>query len=224
MTSSFKAVCEQYNAQVEIPNSDSKPFETFYAGRSILEKALASAASFSDFERVRLLALLGKNFEHCEEPHKASESMQAALRLFLSLPVTVRYSSSESVNVIAGLLNYLSSLWSGRGDGMRGLHYALLAKRVLSGNESFASAFSKISNTFQLARALGSIKRPDLASVLCCHTLDLQLQYNIDGGTAVDDDPWVNCCNREWLRRCADLAVYFVNEGLFWSAEYLLHC
>jgi len=221
--SNFQAISDQYHSQINQPNSESKPFDSFYAGRVSLEAALTNDPSLTPVDRVRLTSLLGRNYEHCEEPHKASDLMLDALKLFLAIPVSERYTTLDSIDSIASLLNDLSSLWCSRGDGKKGLHFALLAKRVIDTHKSEVSAFAEIGNTFQLARSLGSIHRPDLASVLCCQTLDLQLRYNLEGASS-EDDPWLNCCNREWMRRCADLAVYFVNEGLFWSAEYLLHC
>ena len=215
------AILDKYREIVNVPNEEDAPFESYYKGREYLQSALTEIESALD--RAEILATLGSNFQHCEEPHNAIDSLTNALRLFLSIDPTLRYEGGGA-SFIVGLFNELSSVWGSRGDGKRALQYALHAKRILGMTGRKVDSSHKINNTFQLAKSLGSVRRPDLASVLCCETLNMQLNYNMGESALEGDDPWLGGCNREWLRRCADLAVFFVNEGLFWCSEYLLHC
>lgn len=76
---------------------------------------------------------------------------------------------------------------------------------------------------FYLAQAYGALQKPSLSARFCAETMSRQLESNTAGQRSPEireRDPFDP---KEWIRNCCAISDFFVNEGMFWTAEYLLH-
>ncbi|CAE7228269.1 KIFBP [Symbiodinium sp. CCMP2592] len=76
---------------------------------------------------------------------------------------------------------------------------------------------------FYLAQAYGALQKPALSARFCAETMSRQLESNSLGLRSreiTERDPFDA---KDWIRNCCALSDFFINDGMFWTAEYLLH-
>merc|ERR1719357_1027038 len=120
-------------------------------------------------------------------------------------------------------------IWCSRQDFQQGMNFLRRAQimferrpePVRQSHEQQAASNHTLT-IFYLAQAYAGLQKSSLSARFCAETMSQQLEHNTSGRRPEDarsKDPF-DC--RDWVRNCCTLSDYFVNEGMFWTAEYLL--
>lgn len=235
----FQELTVKYDMLWEVEDPEETPYKTKYEARKLLEEAVKTLEALleqdpegPDAERgkealARLFLYLGKNLYFCEEVPQAELYFTRSLERYLRSPL--RLEPKPFVH-IQDVLNQLGMLWCNRqgfSEGMNFLRRAqiMFTKRPQAVKDSIEQrADDNFTLTmFYLAQAYGALQKPALSARFCAETMSRQLEYNTPGRRPTElteKDPF-DC--KDWVRNCCSLSDYFINEGMFWTAEYLLH-
>uniref|UniRef100_A0A0G4G4X2 KIF-binding protein n=1 Tax=Chromera velia CCMP2878 TaxID=1169474 RepID=A0A0G4G4X2_9ALVE len=231
---------------------DKYPYRSKYAGRELLRTELkelvrfhkvnekAEASEETTHRTNELLDAvataylrLGTNYFDTEEVPACEPRFKRALEVFLCLPAARRPKDK-----IVQCLNSLGMLWISRGQPARGFNFLRRAQIMFEhivqdggmkkeGQEELEKQHT--TTQFLLAQAYSGLGEPKLAAKYCAVTLCKQLEAE---NTFDELDPyapsWVTLPEesfnrKEWVRNCSGLSDFFVNKGMLWTAEYLLH-
>jgi len=197
-----------------------------------VEAFLAAAPSAEDAERgeemlARNFLFLGKNFYFCEEVPVAEQFFNKSLRAYLCSKNRLK---PEYFVQIQDCFNQVGMLWCNRQGHKEGMNYLRRAQimyeqrpKAVRDEVEQRAADNFTLTMFYLAQAYGALQKPGLSARFCAETMSQQLEHNTSGARAQEQrerDPF-DC--KVWVRNCCALSDFFVNECMFWTAEYLLH-
>ncbi|CAJ1422020.1 unnamed protein product, partial [Effrenium voratum] len=216
---------------------EENPYKSKYLAREILELAvkqlealLADEEDSSSLQGkevlARLFLFLGKNLYYCEEVPGAEKYFIRALERYLRSPLRAE---PEPFCYIQDVFNQLGMLWCNRGGHKEGMNFlrraqVMYQKRPQAVRDQCEDRCENnyTMTMFFLAQAYGALQKPHLSARFCAETMSRQLESNTSGRSAEirERDPFDP---KEWIRNCCALSDFFVNEGMFWTAEYCLH-
>jgi len=239
LTHGIPDVLTKYDALWDTEDPEENPYKTKYEARALLEAAVNEvkrllADTTEGPEAVegremiaRLHLFLGKNFYFCEEVPAAEQHFTRSLECYLRLPV--RLEPKPFVH-IHDVLNQLGMLWCNRGGHAEGMNFLRRAQIMFLNRpdsvreaEAARSEDNYTLTMFYLAQAYGALQKPGLSARFCAETMSRQLEHNTAGTRSkevAERDPF-DC--KDWVRNCCSLSDFFVNECMFWTAEYLMH-
>lgn len=236
------AVIDKYDALWEIQDPEENPYKSKYEARKLLEavlkeveRLLADAVPGSDDASLgsdacaRFSLYLGKNHYFCEEIPTAEQLFNRSLERYLKSASRL---VPDNFLSIQDVFNQLGMLWCNRHGHAEGMNYLRRAQIMFENrpdcvrqdpNYNQRSADNYTLTMFYLAQAYGALQKPGLSARFCAETMSQQLDHNTTGERKPDvkeKDPF-DC--KDWVRNCLSLSDFFVNEAMFWTAEYLLH-
>lgn len=234
----IKDVVTKYDKLWEVEDEEENPYKSKYEARVLLESAvkdikrlLGETSEGDEAHRgremlARLRLFLGKNYYFCEEVPMAEKFFNRSLEQYMRSPLRLE---PEHFVHIQDVFNQLGMLWcnrQGHGQGMNYLRRAqiMFEKRPDSVRQACEqkAADNYTLTMFYLAQAYGALRKPGLSARFCAETMSQQLDHNTSGTRpreALERDPF-DC--KDWVRNCCALSDFFINECMFWTAEYLL--
>lgn len=228
----------KYDKFWETPDPEENPYKSKYEGRKLLEKALEDVERLlpgtRDVEQsergeemvARLQLHMGNNLYACEEVPGAEVWFNKSLEKYLRLKSRLK---PQYFIHIQDVLNQLGMLWCNRQGHAEGMNFLRRAQIMFVNRPQEVrdtcdqQSDNKYTLTiFYLAQAYGGLAKPGLSARFCAETLSRQLQHNsaVRPKEMMEKDPF-DC--KDWVGNCCSLSEYFSNEGMFWTAEYLLY-
>jgi len=218
---------------------EDNPYKSKYVAREMLEMAVKNVeklveeeASIQTADRgrevvARLLLFLGKNCYFCEEVPQAEKCFIRSLERYLRSPLRLE---PEPFCYIQDVFNQLGMLWCNRGGHKEGMNFLRRAQVMYVRRPQHVRDVCEercennyTMTMFYLAQAYGALQKPALSARFCAETMSRQLESNSLGLRSreiTERDPFDA---KDWIRNCCALSDFFINEGMFWTAEYLLH-
>ncbi|CAK8998388.1 unnamed protein product [Durusdinium trenchii] len=157
-----------------------------------------------------MFLFLGKNLYYCEEVPGAEKYFIRSLERYLRSPLRL---TPEPFCFIQEGMNFLRRaqvMYHQRPDAVRE-----------SCEERCENNYTM--TMFFLAQAYGALQKPNLSARFCCETMSRQLESNTSGQRSPEIKERDPFDPKDWIRNCCAMSDFFVNEGMFWTAEYLLH-
>eukprot|EP00930_Biecheleria_cincta_P004222 TRINITY_DN105120_c0_g1_i1.p1 TRINITY_DN105120_c0_g1~~TRINITY_DN105120_c0_g1_i1.p1 ORF type:complete len:712 (+),score=147.81 TRINITY_DN105120_c0_g1_i1:31-2136(+) len=235
----IRATVVKYDELWEVQDPEETPYRSKYLARELLEvsvkrleELLAQEADEALADRgremiARLFLFLGKNLYFCEEVPQAEKYFIRSLERYLRSPLRL---NPEPFCYAQDVFNQLGMLWCNRqnhGESMNFLRRAqiMYVNRPQAVRESCEQRCENnyTLTMFYLAQAYGALQKPALSARFCAETMSRQLESNSAGQRTQEiseKDPF-DC--KDWVRNCCALSDFFVNECMFWTAEYLLY-
>lgn len=237
----LNATIKRYDELWEVQDPEENPYKSKYIAREMLELAvkdlekLITEESGGDSDTLsmagevlaRLFLFLGKNLYYCEEVPGAEKYFIRSLERYLRSPLRLE---PEPFCFIQDVFNQLGMLWCNRGGHKEGMNFLRRAQVMYHQRPQAVKDVCEercennyTMTMFYLAQAYGALQKPALSARFCAETMSRQLESNTPGQRSPEireRDPFDP---KEWIRNCCAISDFFVNEGMFWTAEYLLH-
>ncbi|CAK9049214.1 KIF-binding protein (Protein KBP) [Durusdinium trenchii] len=235
----FASTINRYDELWVVEDPEETPYKSKYAARELLEtlvkdleQLLAELPDDSDAQRgrevmARMFLFLGKNLYYCEEVPGAEKYFIRSLERYLRSPLRL---TPEPFCFIQDVFNQLGMLWCNRGGHKEGMNFLRRAQVMYHQRPDAVreSCEERCENNytmtmFFLAQAYGALQKPNLSARFCCETMSRQLESNTSGQRSPEIKERDPFDPKDWIRNCCAMSDFFVNEGMFWTAEYLLH-
>ncbi|CAE6920212.1 unnamed protein product [Symbiodinium natans] len=235
----FNLLIKKYDELWAVEDPEDNPYKSKYLAREILEVAVKDlealvaeevSVKLADRGRevfARLLLFLGKNCYFCEEVPQAEKYFIRSLERYLRSTLRL---DPEPFCFIQDVFNQLGMLWCNRGGHKEGMNFLRRAQVMYSRRPQAVrdACEERCENNytmtmFYLAQAYGALQKPTLSAHFCAETMSRQLESNSFGLRSQEINERDPFDAKDWIRNCCALSDFFINDGMFWTAEYLLH-
>eukprot|EP00746_Dinoflagellata_sp_MGD_P168212 gnl/MRDRNA2_/MRDRNA2_99474_c0_seq1.p1 gnl/MRDRNA2_/MRDRNA2_99474_c0~~gnl/MRDRNA2_/MRDRNA2_99474_c0_seq1.p1 ORF type:complete len:714 (-),score=179.47 gnl/MRDRNA2_/MRDRNA2_99474_c0_seq1:13-2154(-) len=232
----FKKLTEEYDRLWLIDDPEENPYKSKYEGRKLIEAAVEELKKKRDDHKddqkafyraeeliARLLLYLGKNYYFCEECSTGEKHFSMALEKFLRLPHRMEL---KSFSMIQDCLNQLGMVWANRHGFDHAFNYLRRGQIMYLNRPAELQNEKALDNSytltlFHLAQAYGGMSKSELSAKFCAETMERQLHYSATADEEMrKKDPFDP---KDWIRNCCSLSDYFINDCMFWTAEYVMH-
>lgn len=232
----FKKLTEEYDRLWQVDDPEENPYKSKYEGRKLIETAVEELKKKRDEHKddqkafhcaeeliARFLLYLGKNYYFCEECSTGEKHFSMALEKFLRLPHRMEL---KPFSMIQDCLNQLGMVWANRHGFDHAFNYLRRGQIMYLNRPAHLQNEKSLDNSytltlFHLAQAYGGMSKSELSSKFCAETMERQLHYSASADEEMrKKDPFDP---KDWIRNCCALSDYFINECMFWTAEYVMH-
>ncbi|CAE7911230.1 unnamed protein product [Symbiodinium necroappetens] len=239
LASDVDQTLKKYDDLWTAQDPEDNPYKSKYVAREMLEiavknveKLVEEEASIQTADRgrevvARLLLFLGKNCYFCEEVPQAEKCFIRSLERYLRSPLRLE---PEPFCYIQDVFNQLGMLWCNRGGHKEGMNFLRRAQVMYMRRPQHVrdACEERCENNytmtmFYLAQAYGALQKPALSARFCAETMSRQLESNSLGLRSQEISERDPFDAKDWIRNCCALSDFFINDGMFWTAEYLLH-